>query len=128
MHVALPTLSRLLNDNVLEIKFVRRRPKPGHSPTRRMLCTNSRELLDSKEAREAREALHYVPSKRPPRYNPTAKNLVVAWDILIQGYRTINAEKCQLISQIPANDEFWEYFGNTLYKMTSAQKLTFMEV
>ena len=125
MNVALPTLKRLLEENVLEIKFIRRRPKPGHSPTRRMLCTNSRTLLDSKEAREA---LHYVPSKQQPRYNPTARNLVIVWDVLMQAYRTVSADKCQLISQIPANDEFWEYFSTTLYKMTPAQKITFMEI
>ena len=125
MNIALPTLNRLLNDNVLEIKFLRRRPKPGHSMTRRMLCTNSRLLLDSKEGREA---LHYVSSKQPPKFNPNAKNLVITWDILVQGYRTISVDKCQLISQIPANDEFWKYFSETLYKMTPQQKATFMEI
>ncbi len=125
MHIALPTLGRLLQENVLEIKFIRRRPKPGSSPTRRMLCTNSRVLLDS---REAREALHYVPSKQPPAFNPAAKNLVITWDIFMQGYRTVNADKCQLISQIPANDEFWQYFSDTLYKMTPDQKVTFMNI
>ena len=125
MQIALPTLSRLLQENVLEIKFIRRRPKPGSSPTRRMLCTNSRVLLDS---REAREALNYVPSKQPPAFNPTAKNLVITWDIFMQGYRTVNADKCELISQIPANDEFWRYFSDTLYKMSADQKVTFMNI
>ena len=125
MHIALPTLNRLLQENVLEIKFIRRRPKPGSSPSRRMLCTNSRVLLDS---REAREALHYVPSKQPPAFNPSARNLVITWDIFMQGYRTVNADQCQLISQIPANDEFWKYFSEVLYKMSPDQKTTFMNI
>jgi len=125
MNVALPTLNRMLQDNVLEIKFIRRRPKPGSSPTRRMLCTNSRVLLDSQEARTA---LNYVPSKQPPRFNPTAKNLIITWDIFMQGYRTVNADRCELISQIPANDEFWRYFSEELYKMSQDQKITFMNI
>lgn len=125
MKVALPTLVRLLQENVLELKFVRRRAKPGASPTRRMLCTNARMLLDS---REAREALHYTPSKTAPRFNPTAKNLVIVWDIFMQDYRMVNTDSCDVISQIPANDEFWRYFSDVLSKMTPEQKITFMSV
>lgn len=125
MKIALPTLRRLLEQNVLEIKFVRRRFKPGAPSTRRMLCTTCPTLLNTPEGREA---LNYTPSKQPPKYNPTSRNLVIAWDIFMQDYRTINVESCELISQIPANDEFWEYFGNTLYKMSPAQKMTFMSI
>ena len=125
MKVALPTLARLLQENVLELKFIRRRPKPGASPTRRMLCTNARMLLDSAEAREA---LHYTPSRQPPKFNPRAKNLVIVWDIFMQDYRTVNVDSCDVISQIPANDEFWKYFNEVLYKMTPEQKLTFMSI
>lgn len=125
MRVALPTLSALLRDNVLELKYVRRRPKPGASPTRRMLCTNSSMLLDS---REGREALHYKPTRQSPRYNPTSRNLIITWDIFMQGYRTINVDQCNIVSQIPANDEFWKYFNETLYKMSADQKVTFMSI
>ena len=125
MRVSLPTLRRLLEENVLEIKFVRRRPRVNQSATRRMLCTNCSTLLNTTEGREA---LKFVPSKQPPKYNPTSRNLVIAWDIFMQDYRTINVESCELISQIPANEEFWEYFGNTLYKMSPAQKMTFMNI
>jgi hypothetical protein len=125
MQVALPTLNQLLQENVREIKFVRRRPKPGSSPTRRMLCTNAATLLRS---REAREALHYTPTKQPPKYNPRAKNLLIVWDIFMQAYRTISVDSCELISQIPANDEFWKYFNEVLYKMTPEQKTTFMNI
>ena len=112
MRVALPTLRRLLEENVLEIKFVRRRQRLNQSPTRRMLCTNSSALLNTQEGREA---LKFVPSKQSPKYNPTSRNLVIAWDIFMQGYRTINVEACELISQIPANDEFWKYFSENKY-------------
>ena len=125
MRVALPTLRRLLEENVLEIKFVRRRQRLNQSATRRMLCTNCSTLLNTPEGREA---LRFVPSKQSPKYNPTSRNLVIAWDIFMQGYRTINVEACELISQIPANDEFWKYFSETLYKMSPEQKMTFMSV
>ena len=125
MQVALPTLSRLLNENVIELKFIRRRVKPGANPTRRMLCTNSAVILNS---REGREALHFKPSSKPLRYNPTSRNLIVVWDIFMQDYRTVNVDRCNLIAQIPANDEFWRYFSEVLSKMTPAQKITFMSV
>jgi hypothetical protein len=38
-------LQRILLTNVAEVKFVRRRPKPGSPPTRRIFCTNNAELL-----------------------------------------------------------------------------------
>ena len=90
-----------------------------------MLCTNCATLLNTTEGRES---LRFQPSKQPPKYNPTSRNLVIAWDVFMQGYRTINVEACELISQIPGNDEFWRYFSDTLYKMTSEQKITFMNV
>jgi hypothetical protein len=123
MKIALPTLRRLLEQNVLEIKFTRRRPKPNAPPWRRMLCTTCPTILNTPEGREA---LHYTPTKQPPKYNPTSRNLVIAWDVFMQGYRTINADSCELISQIPANEEFWKYFSETLYKMSPEQKMTFM--
>ena len=53
---------------------------------------------------------------------------LITWDIFMQGYRTVNADRCELISQIPANDEFWRYFSDTLYKMSADQKVTFMNI
>ena len=123
MKVNLTALKALLEENVVELKFKRRRPKPGFPMTRRMLCTNNRAILES---REGREALHFEATRQPPKFNPSTKNLVIAWDILVQDYRCINVENCEVISTIPGDDTFWEYFNDKLYKMTPQQKAAFM--
>jgi len=125
MKVALPTLKSLLERDVLEIKFTRRNPKPGAPPTRRMLCTNSSLILNSVPGRES---LNYKPTFKPPRFNMTAKNLVLAWDIFKQDFRMINCDNVTIISQIPGNEEFWEYFTKVLYKMSAEQKQTFFNI
>ena len=125
MRVSLAALRSVLQQNVAEVKFVRRNPKPGFPAERRMLCTNSHNLLNSKKGRLA---LRYTPPKSSPDYNPNMKNLVITWDVFMQGYRTINVDKCQLISIIPADDTFWEYFTEKLTTMTSQQKASFMSV
>ena len=125
MRIALPSLARLLQNNVAEIKFVRRNPKPGKPASRRMLCTNSGDLLTSTKGRMA---LNFKPTYNPPEYNPAQKNLIITWDIFMQGYRTINMDSCELISSIPANDQFWNYFTEELTNMTAQEKIAFMDV
>lgn len=125
MKVALPMLTALLQENVVELKFKRRIPKPGVPPTRRMLCTNCQQILASPEGRES---LHYEATKLPPTFNPVTKNLIIAWDILVQDYRCISVENCEVISVIPGDETFWEYFSETLHEMTAAEKVTFMKV
>lgn len=73
-------------------------------------------------------ALNFKPATNPPEYNPLQKNLIVTWDIFMQGYRTINMDACELISVIPANQQFWNYFADNLTNMSSAQKINFMDV
>tara|TARA_Y100000310_G_C20551446_1_gene748299 strand:+ start:34 stop:411 length:378 start_codon:yes stop_codon:yes gene_type:complete len=125
MRVSLAALKSVLQQNVAEVKFVRRKPKPGDPPERRMLCTNSGHLLNSQKGRTA---LRYSSPKSGPDYNPNMKNLIITWDIFMQDYRTINVDKCQLISIIPADDTFWEYFTEKLTAMTPQQKIAFMSV
>lgn len=128
MKVAAPTLRVLLENNVLEIKFQRRTPSRNGVTTRRMLCTNCPILLESDAGRQT---LHYDRPTGSLQYNPTAKNLVVAWDILKQDYRTINADNCQLISQMPVSGDgrdFWQYFNESIYPMSPAQKESFFNV
>ena len=125
MKVSLSTLKTLLQNNVAEIKFFRRRLKPGYPATRRMLCTNSFLLLNSTEGRLA---LNYRPFTKPPRFNATQKDLLIVWDIFMQDYRCINMSACNLISTIPANKEFWKYFNAKLAKLTSQQKINFMNL
>lgn len=123
MNVSLGQLRTLLQDNVAEVRFARRRPKAGSSGTRRMICTNSFSLLTSNDGRLT---LNYRTPSKSPRYDPTPKNLVVTWDILMQNYRTISVETCDLVTVIPANEQFWEYFRDKLAGMTQTEKIGFM--
>ena len=128
MKVGASTLRVLLENNVLEIKFKRRRAKPGSPTTRRMLCTNSPVILMSEAGRTT---LHYKSATGTTKFSPTSKNLVIAWDIFKQDYRAISVDNCELISQIPISGdgrEFWEYFNTTIYPMTPAQKSTFFNI
>ena len=127
MKIGAQTLSVLLHDNVLEIKFKRRRPKPGHPATRRMLCTNSPVILMSEGGTRT---LHYKKPVQSPKYNPTAKNLVLAWDIFKQDYRAISADNCEIVSQMPVTGDgrdFWQYFNDRIYPMSSGQKEAFFD-
>lgn len=128
MKVGASTLRVLLENNVLEIKFKRRRAKPGAPTTRRMLCTNSPVILQSEAGRNT---LHYKPAHATPKYSPASKNLVIAWDIFKQDYRAISVDNCELISQMPVSGdgrEFWEYFNNSIHPMSPAQKQSFFNV
>ena len=115
-------LDSLLLKNVCEVRFVRRRPVAGDGPTRRMLCTKSYELLTSVNGRVT---LNYAPPKGPKKINEAAENVLVVWDILMQDYRTISMNSCDLIQQIP-DKEFWEYFNENIYPMSPEQKFNFM--
>jgi len=123
MKASLPTLKSLLLNNVAEIKFFRRRAKPGASLTRRMLCTNSFSLLNSTEGRLA---LNYRRAITAPKYNPSVKNLIITWDIIMQDYRCINMSACDLIQVIPATKIFWQFFNEKLARLSGAEKLKFM--
>ena len=122
MQVSLQSLRNLALNNVVEIKFVRRIPKAGSPPTRRMLCTNSLKLLNSVEGRIAlnyRRAIHTLP------FNPDQKNLFVTWDIFMQDYRCVSMDACQLLNTIPIAN-FWKFFNDKLAPMDSKQKIVFM--
>lgn len=123
MKASLPTLKNLLLNNVAEIKFIRKRLKPGSLATRRMLCTNSLSLLNSTEGRLA---LNYRRAINMPKFDPNTKNLVITWDIFMQNYRCINMAACDLIQVIPANQEFWKFFNEKLAGMSAPQKINFM--
>jgi len=123
MKVSLPTLKSLLLNNVVEIKFLRKRPRLGAPPTRRMLCTNALALLMSPEGRIA---LNYRRAINYPKYDPTVKNLVITWDIFMQDYRCINMAACDMIQAIPANKQFWKFFNERLSLLDAQQKMRFM--
>jgi hypothetical protein len=124
MKIALPTLKNLLEANVLEIKFTRRKPKPGSAATRRMFCTLSYTLLNSPNGRKA---LGFSGSSNNMKFNPTSKNLVPVWDLFKRQYRLVNADNCELISTIPANEDFWLYYNDHISKMTPPEILSFYD-
>lgn len=90
-----------------------------------MLCTNSVSLLNSTKGKYS---LNYKAPKESPGYSPGSKNLIITWDIFVQGYRTINMDRCELISIIPANDQFWTYFAQKLSNMGPDEKARFMVI
>lgn len=123
MKVTLGTLKNLLENNVCEIKFTRRRPVAGEPLTRRMLCTNSVVILQSLNGKLL---LNYRQPKRVPKFNPNTRNIVVTWDIFMQDFRCINMDSCDLIQTIPGDDNFWNYFNEKLRLMTAEEKEKFM--
>lgn len=119
-------LKSLLNSNVCEIVFVRRRPEraPDRPLVRRMLCTNSGNILNSLNGKIS---LRYRPPKTSFRINEQLYNLCVVWDILWCDYRNVSMEDCYLRQIIPDDNTFWKYYNDVLYKMSPQQKLNFMD-
>lgn len=128
MRMSPVSLKSLLQTSIAEVKFVRRRPKPGAFDSRRMLCTNCRIFLDTFAAREV---FNFTPPTQPPRYDDIGKGLVVAFDLIMQQYRAINATSADIITVIPVYNEkmineFWEYFNKNILPLKSTQKRDFM--
>jgi hypothetical protein len=97
----------------------------GRPPFRRMVCTNANALLLSVDGRLT---LNYAPAKAMPRYNVNEKNVIVAWDVLMQDFRTISCENVNLIRSVPANQEFWDFFRKELLPMSTSQKMMYMDM
>ena len=125
MIVGLSNLKSILLNKVCEVKFARRNPKPGRPSTRRMLCTNNVQLLNSVEGRTV---LNYRPPRQAPKYNPNQENLIITWDILMQGFRTINCDTVDLISTLDADETFWTYLSQNIAPMSAQDKMNFMNV
>jgi len=120
-------LDTLLLTNVCEIFFIRRRPERtlrDNKISRRMLCTNSFELLNSINGKAS---LNYRPPVGPKKVDEVKHNLVVTWDIFMQDYRNVSMDACFLINQMPADDTFWTYYNETLYPMSAEEKSYFMD-
>lgn len=121
---------KLLSENVVELKFKRRRVKGGFPPHRRMFCTINKALLNS--------IIGKVTLKfKPPKgiglpYNPSQRGLVVTWDILMQDYRQIKLESVEIIEVWPIKskedvEKFWSFFMDVIYPMSSEEKSNFMK-
>lgn len=126
MRVSQSALAALLSKNVVELRFIRRRPMPGDKPTRRMLATNDLILLNSAAGRTV---LNFKPATGRLKYNPQQKGLVLTWDIFMQDYRQVPSESVDVVTVIPTSPplEFWKYFSTVLSKMTTSDKLQFMD-
>ena len=123
MITSLASLKSILLDKVCEVKFARRNLKPGRPSTRRMLCTNNVQLLNSFEGRTI---LNYAPPRQAPNYNPNQENLIIVWDILMQGFRTINCDTVDLISTLESDQTFWVYITEKIAPMSAGDKMNFM--
>ena len=128
MKTSPAVLKSILDSNIVELKFVRRRSKAGVPSTRRMLCTNSRPFLNSFSAKEV---FNWRPPTQSPKYDASSKGLVIAYDLFMQGYRAINAGTAEVITMIPVVDEktineFWSYFSNNMTHMSRGSKQGFM--
>ena len=133
-------LKALLQNNVCEVVFVRRRPErapvPPRAYVRRMLCTNSFGLLTSYNAKIS---LNFRLPRTGRRLDEAKHDIVVVWDIFEQDYRNVSistpespftgkgtsAGTCYLRQTIPADDTFWKYYNDVLLKMTPEQKRNF---
>ena len=115
-------LQQLLLTNVAEIKFRRRVVDEFKPPYRRMLCTNSEDILKSINGRIS---LNYRDAKQSIKFDPVAENIVITWDILMQDYRSVSMDDCQLVNKW-AEKEFWQHFNETFYPMSPGDKLLFM--
>ena len=120
--INLQSLQSLLQNNVCEIIFEKRRPKPGDSSQRRMLCTLDENILKSVDGRLT---LNYKPPSGPPKYNPGSKNLLPVWDIMMQGWRMVNMDNCEVVETIPEGN-FFDYFNENIYPMSADEKRKYM--
>ena len=123
MIIGLSNLRSMLLAKVCEVKFARRNPKPGRPASRRMLCTNNVQLLNSVEGRTV---LNYRPPRQAPEYNPNQENLIITWDILMQDFRTINCDTVDLITTLEADETFWVYINEKIAPMSAPEKMAFM--
>ena len=122
-------LKSLLQNNVCEIIFVRRRPErapvPPRAEIRRMLCTNSFKLLTSYNAKLS--FTNFSLPRTGRRIDEVKHNIVCVWDIFWQDYRNVSMDMCHLRQTIPDDDTFWKYYNDKLLTMKPDVKLHWMD-
>lgn len=126
VKVSQTALTKLLEKNAVELRFMRRRPIPGHPAWRRMLCTNDLLLLNSSAGRTV---LNFRNATGTQKYNPSHKRLILTWDIFMQDFRQVPAESVDVVAVIPTTppDTFWQYFSGSLSKLSAQDKMNFMD-
>lgn len=117
------SLNSILSSYVVELRFTRRRPRAGVSGVRRMICTLNDNILNSVNGRTV---LNYLPGSKRLDYDPSNKNLSLAWDILMQGFRMIPADTTVIEKQLPADETFWTYFNDNILSMSVDEKIQYM--
>lgn len=65
-------------------------------------------------------------TKPVPYFNRTAKNVLNVWDIIMQDYRNINMDDCDMVQIIPS-DKFWEFFEKKLAVLSPREKMRYMD-
>ena len=125
MALSVRGLAQVCENNVTELKFVRRN-KLRIPPTRRMLCTLDYALLNSALGKKI---LNFVPPRYAPKYNAASKGLLVVWDIIMQDWRNVSCETCDVVTAVPTipMENFLLYFDKHIKPMTTAQKAAFMD-
>lgn len=121
-------LKILFATHVVEVVARRRRPVPNMSIMRGFLCTNSRPLLNSIPGKSA---LHFKAPKGRPAYNARSKNLITVWDLFRQDWRNINLDAYKVFPVMSVRNKeeieyFWAYFAAVLAKLSSRDKIDFM--
>jgi len=128
MIFSLNGLKDVLSYSVVELRFRRRRFKPGWTDYRRMLCTNSHDLLNSIPGKIA---LHFRKPTKRPKYNTNQYKLITAYDLFWQEYRNISPETHEILAVMPVRtdqeiEKFWQYFNEFLSQMSGSDKIKFM--
>lgn len=126
MKISLQALKTILETNVAEIRFIRRRGKSGHPMERRMVCSNDKKFLSSSAGRITLNFRPVATTQPQPYFNRNAKNVLNVWDIIMQDYRNINMDSCDLVQVIPS-DKFWEFFNKTLAILSPKEKMRYMD-
>ena len=88
-----------------------------------MICTLNDNILNSVNGRTV---LNYLPGSKRLDYDPSNKNLSLAWDILMQGFRMIPADTTVIEKQLPADETFWTYFNDNILSMSVDEKIQYM--
>jgi hypothetical protein len=117
-------LDRLLKNGACEIIFLRRDTKRIHGGqvTRKMVCSNCNEILNSENGLRS---LNFHRPRGSKKINEAFHNVIVVWDILKQDYRNVSMEHCFLINEMKP-EQFWQFYNETLFPMTPEGKLQYM--
>lgn len=122
MRLSANGLKQLLENNVVELKFLR---KNSSTSSRRMLASLNPLILDSSLGRKI---FNFKPPRNFPAYDVTQYDLITVFDVFMQDWRNIPYNNVEVIRVLNCNppEEFWKYFDEVLSKMTAAQKAAFM--